>query len=135
MQLASPQLRDTREVNSDGQMFLMGTGDRLNAGDTLTLQFSGLPARSPVTRYAVLGFAIVILGIGFGVALTTNDQPAGPDAKLVAKRDRLMGELVSLERRRRARALPPPDEARRQKVMSDLERTWAALDLTPETSS
>ena len=42
-----------------------------------------------------------------------------------------MGELVSLERKRRTRQLSAPDEARRRKVFEDLERTWAALDLTP----
>ncbi len=47
MQLSSPQLRETREITSEGQVFLMGSGDRLNAGDTLVLQLSGLPARSP----------------------------------------------------------------------------------------
>jgi hypothetical protein len=105
----------------------MGTGDRVNAGDTLVLQLSGLPARSPVARYAVLGLALAILVVGLGIGFTSGEPDAG-DTKLIAKRDRLMGELVSLERKRRARPLPGPDEARRQKVIADLERAWAALD-------
>jgi hypothetical protein len=128
MQLSSPQLRETREITSEGQVFLMGTGDRVNAGDTLVLQLSGLPARSPITRYAVLGLALTILVVGLGIGFTSGEPDAAGDAKLIAKRDRLMGELVSLERKRRARPLSGPDEARRQKLIADLERTWAALD-------
>ena len=37
MKVSSPQLTDTREMNSEGQNFIMGTGGRLNAGDTLVL--------------------------------------------------------------------------------------------------
>jgi hypothetical protein len=131
MQLSSPQLRETREVTSEGQVFLMGTGNRINAGDTLVLQLSGLPARSPVARYAVLGLALAILVIGLGIGLTSPEPQSSGDPKLIAKRDRLMGELVSLERKRRARPLSAPDEVRRQKVMADLERAWAALDQAP----
>jgi hypothetical protein len=131
MQLSSPQLRETREMASQGQVFLMGTGDRINAGETLVLQLSGLPARSPVARYAVLGLALTILVVGLGIGFTSSDPDASVDAKLVAKRDRLMGELVSLERKRRTRPLSGPDEVRRQRVMTDLERAWAALDHTP----
>lgn len=131
MQLSSPQLRETREVNSEGQVFLMGTGDRVNAGDTLVLQLSGLPARSPVARYGVLALAVAIVVIGLGIGLTSREPQAAEDVKLIAKRDRLMGELVSLERKRRARGLSAPDEARRQKVLTDLERAWAALDQSP----
>ena len=46
MQIASPQLTDVREMNSDGQPFIMATGPRLNAGDTLVLNLTGLPAHS-----------------------------------------------------------------------------------------
>jgi hypothetical protein len=131
MQLSSPQLRETREITSDGQVFLMGTGDRVNAGDTLVVQLSGLPARSPVARYAVLGLALTILFVGIGVGFTSGDVDASSDTKLAAKRDRLMAELVGLERTRRTRPLSGPDEARRQKVQTDLERVWAALDHEP----
>jgi hypothetical protein len=131
MQLSSPQLRETREITSDGQVFLMGTGDRVNAGDTLVLELSGLPARSPAARYAVLGLALMILFVGIGVGFSSGDADASGDAKLAAKRDRLMAELVALERKRRTRPLSGPDEARRQKVQSDLERVWAALDHAP----
>ena len=50
----------------------MGTGDRLNAGDTLVLQLSGLPARSTAARYGVLASALVILVIGIGMGFTSN---------------------------------------------------------------
>ncbi|MGH9383426.1 MAG: carboxypeptidase-like regulatory domain-containing protein [Vicinamibacterales bacterium] len=131
MELSSPQLRETREITSQGQVFLMGTGDRVNAGDTLVLQLSGLPAKSLLASYAVFGLAVAILVIGIGIGITTPEPQTAEDAKLTAKRDRLMGELVSLERKRRAKGLSGPDDARRQKVLTDLERAWAALDQVP----
>jgi hypothetical protein len=131
MQLSSPQLRETREMTSEGQVFLMGTGGRVNAGDTIVLQLAGLPARSPMARHAVLGLALTILVLGFGMGFTSGDSDVAADPKLAARRDRLLAELVSLERKRRARPLSAPDEARRQKVMTDLERVWAALDRAP----
>lgn len=131
MQLSSPQLRESREVTSNGQVFLMGSGSRLNAGDTLVLELSGLPARDLSARYAVLGLAVAILAIGLGLGLTSQGRPVSEDAKLVAKRERLMGELVSLERKRRTRPLSAADETRRQKVLGELERALAVLDRAP----
>ena len=54
MQVSSPQLTDIREMNSDGQPFIMATGPRLNAGDTLVLNLTGLPAHSLVQRNVAL---------------------------------------------------------------------------------
>jgi hypothetical protein len=50
MQVASPQLTDVREMNSDGQPFIMATGPRLNAGETLVLNLTGLPSHSDTPR-------------------------------------------------------------------------------------
>ncbi|MEO8682875.1 MAG: Ig-like domain-containing protein [Vicinamibacterales bacterium] len=131
MQLSSPQLKDTRDTNAEGQTYIMGTGPRLNAGDTMVLHLTGLPARSPNPRYAVIGLALVIVAVGLWFGL----KPAGPEsseaAKLTERRERLMRELVSLERRRSAKPLPAADEARRVKLIADLERVLAGLDHTP----
>ena len=131
MKLESPQLKDTRDTNAEAQTFIMGTGPRLNAGDTLVLNLTGLPARSPTPRYAVIGLAMLIVAIGLWYGL----MPAGPEtseaAKLSEKRERLMRELVTLERKRATRALAVGDEARRLKLIADLERVLAGLDQTP----
>jgi hypothetical protein len=131
MKIDSPQLKETRDANAEGQTFIMGTGPRLNAGDTLVLNLTGLPARSLVPRYAVMGLALLIVAIGLWYGL----MPAGPEtsatAKLAERREQLMRELVTLERKRTSRALNPGEEARRLKVIADLERVLAGLDKTP----
>jgi hypothetical protein len=50
------------------------------------------------------------------------------DAKLNARRDKLMNEIVALERRRRQRPLSDSDEARLQRATTELERVIAELD-------
>ena len=46
MQMSSPQLTDTREMKRERRPFIMGTGGRINAGDTLVINLSGLPSHS-----------------------------------------------------------------------------------------
>jgi hypothetical protein len=128
MKVASPQLTDVREMNSDGQAFIMGTGGRLNAGDTLVLHLTGLPAHSLVPRNAALIAVVIIFGIGVWFALSPAKAHAAQDAKLTAQRERLMNEIVSLEKKRRHKPLSPPDEARLERATSELERVIAELD-------
>ena len=54
MQVSSPQLTDVREMNSEGQPFVMATGATLNAGDTLVLNLTGFPAHSNTPRNVAL---------------------------------------------------------------------------------
>jgi hypothetical protein len=131
MQLTSPQLTSVRDANAEGQTFIMGNGGRLNAGDTLALDFTGLPSRSNTPRYAVMALAVVILAIGLFEAFTPGDPKNSVQARLQAKRERLMAEIVGLERKRRQHALTPGEEARHQKLVSDLEHVLAELDSSP----
>ena len=128
MQVSSPQLKDTRDMNTDGQSFIMGQGGRLNAGDTLVLNLSGLPARSPRTRYAVFGVGLVILLIGlwFGIAPPAAEKAAS--AKLQARRAKLLADLVALERKGLGKPLSPPDHSKRERLIEELERVMSALD-------
>jgi hypothetical protein len=128
MQIASPQLTDVREMNSDGQPFIMATGPRLNAGDTLVLQLTGLPAHSHTSRNVVLAVAALIFAIGAWFAFSPAKAHAAQDAKLNARREKLMNEIVVLERKRRNTPLSDADEARLQRLTADLERIIAELD-------
>jgi hypothetical protein len=128
MQIASPQLTDIREMNSDGTPFIMATGPRLNAGDTLVLNLTGLPAHSKVPRNSVLALAALIFAIGAWFALSPAKAHAAQDAKLLAQREQLMTEIVALERKRRGTPLSGADEARLQRLTADLERILAELD-------
>ncbi|MBY0494644.1 MAG: hypothetical protein K2Y23_10545 [Cyanobacteria bacterium] len=128
MQIASPQLTDVREMNSAGQPFIMATGPRLNAGDTMVLRLTGLPAHSNTPRNAGLIAAVLIFVIGAWFALSPAKAHAAEDAKLVARREKLMNELVALERKRQSKPLSGADEARLQRATADLERVLAELD-------
>ena len=101
---SSPQLTDMREMNSDGQSFIMATGGRLNAGDTLVLNLTGLPAHSNTPRNAALIAALIMFAVGAWFALSPAKAHAAQDAKLHARREKLMNEVVALERKRRTQA-------------------------------
>jgi hypothetical protein len=131
MKLASPQLTETREMNSDGQSFIMGTGGRINAGDTLVLNLTGLPAHSNTPRNAALIAVLLIFGAGAWFALSPGRARAAQDARLGAQRETLMAEIVALERKRRQKPLTESEQARLQRLMSDLERVIAELDRLP----
>jgi hypothetical protein len=128
MQLASPQLTDIRDMNSEGQSFIMGQGGRLNAGDTLVLKLSGLPAHSLTPRRVALAVVVVIFGLGAWFAFGPNRSKGTDDARLKAQRERLMNELVLIERKRRERPLSAAEEAKLRKLTTDLERIVAELD-------
>ena len=128
MQVSSTQLTDVREMNSEGQPFVMATGPKLNAGDTLVLNLTGLPAHSSTPRTVALFTAFVLFVLGAWFAFTPAKAHAAQDAKLQARREKLMNEVVSLERKRRARPLSDAEEARLQRVTTELERVIAELD-------
>ena len=128
MQMSSPQLPDTREMNSGDQPFIMGAGGRLNAGETLVLNLSGLPAHSQTPRNVVLILVVVIFAIGAWLAVSPAKAHAAQGAKLAGQRDKLMNEIVALEKKRQQKPLSGTEEARVQRVTTELERVLAALD-------
>jgi hypothetical protein len=128
MQVSSPQLTDVREMSSEGQPFIMATGPRLNAGDTLVLNLTNLPAHSTTPRTVALAAAAIMFLVAGWFAFAPGRAHAAQDARLAAKRDKLMNEVVALERKRRARSLSGAEEARLERVTSELERVVAELD-------
>lgn len=135
MQVASPQFTDVREMDSDGQPFVMATGGRLNAGETLVVHLTGLPAHSSLPRTVALISVVVIFGLGAWFAFSPAKARAAQDTKLHARREKLMNEVVALERKRRSRALSEADEARLQRVTAELERVIAELDRLPRAGN
>jgi hypothetical protein len=128
MKIASPQLTDVRDMSSEGQQFIMATGPRLNAGDTLVLNLTGLPAHSQTPRNVALGAVVVMFLLGAWFALSPAKAHAALDTRLNARREKLMNEIVALERKRRQKPLSEPDEARLQRATTELERVIAELD-------
>ena len=72
-----------------------------------------------------------MFAIGAWFALSPAKAHAAQDAKLQARREKLMNEVVALERKRRSKPLSDADEARLQRVTADLERIIAELDRVP----
>lgn len=128
MQVASKQLTDVREMNSDGQPFVMATGPRLNAGETMVLNLTGLPSHSHTPRNAGLIAVVIIFAIGAWFAFSPAKAHAAQDAKLEARREKLLTDVVALEKKRRSKPLSDADEARLQKITAELERVIAELD-------
>ena len=129
VQVSSPQLTDTREMTTEGgAVFIMGTGGRINQGQELVINLSGIPAHSRTPRNLALALAVLIFGVGAWFAFSPAKAQAAQDAKLRARKDKLLNEVVALERKRRQKALSAAEEAKAQRLTSELERVIAALD-------
>ena len=129
VQMSSPQLTETREMTTEqGAVFIMGTGGRLNAGQELAIHLSGMPAHSRTARNVVLGLTVLIFVLGAWFAFTPAKAHVAQDERLRARREKLLNEVVGLERKRRQRALSAAEDARLQKASRELERVIAELD-------
>jgi hypothetical protein len=128
--MTSPQFSTVGEVNAEsGTPFLLASGAAMPAGSTLAIELVNLPVHSPTPRYVTLGLALTIIGIGAWFAFTTRTRSADTHRRLVARRDKLLAELAGLEDRRvRKGGLSAADEARRQRLVAELEQIYGELD-------
>ncbi|MGE0041889.1 MAG: hypothetical protein AB7H88_01190 [Vicinamibacterales bacterium] len=127
--LTSAQFTAHQDASAGGTPFIMGTGGRLNAGDPLVLELTGLPHHSTTMRNVGLALAALLLLGGFWLAFTGAPARAGAADRLRARREKLYADLVELERQRaRGRVEPARYEARRQALMAALERVLGELD-------
>jgi hypothetical protein len=130
--LASPQLKDLREMQADNDVFIAAQGGEVRAGQPLQLTLSGFPHHSSTPRTIALLLAVVIALIGVWAAA----RPA-PDAgaaaaerkRLIARREKLFADLLRLEHdRRNGRADDRRYGARREELVAALEQIYGALD-------
>ncbi len=129
IRVSSPQLTDTREMTTEGgAVFIMGTGGRINAGEELVINLTGLPAHSQTPRNVALALTVLIFILGGWLAASPAKAHASQDAKLRARREKLMNDVVALERKRRQKPLTTAEEAKLQRATSELERVIAELD-------
>jgi hypothetical protein len=129
--VTSPQLETTEQrLGQDGATYLVGTGQALPAGSTLTLELSNLPSHGRVASTFALVLALAIIGVG--TWLSVSRRPGDPDteASIRTRRDALLARLEELERGRRSGGVPPERyAARRERLMSDLEPIYRDLDV------
>jgi hypothetical protein len=130
--LRSAQVREQREMPADGETFIAATGGAVAAGQVLELSVSGVPHHSPAPRRIALTLVVAIALVGTWAASgRVDDGPArAADRKrLVARRDKLMNELVRLEQDYRAGRLDDRRRAqRRAELVTSLEQIYGALD-------
>jgi hypothetical protein len=133
--LTSPNISRQQEMPADGQTYIAAAGDKgIPAGQLITLNVSGLPHHSVVPRYLALSIAALIVLIGI-VALrrpvegSEGDARAAERKRLIARREKLLQDLVRLEQdHRRGRLDAARYGERRQALMEALEHVYGALD-------
>lgn len=132
LHLLSPQMADHREMQAEGQTYIVGQGPALKAGDTITFNFTGLPSQPTWPRNLALALAVLIIGAGVYGSTRTGKAAAAEQArvkKLQARRDRLFNELASLEERHRENTIDPSRySAERRELITALERVYAEMD-------
>src|SRR6185436_21114560 len=115
-----------------GETFIAGTGGAVAAGQPITLTLDGLPHHSPMPRWIALATAGLIVAIGLWAGLrpsSPSETSASERKRLTARREKLFGELVRLERDQRAGKIGEGKYAtRREEIVSALERVYGALD-------
>jgi hypothetical protein len=136
--IASPQFSTVGEVNAEsGTPFLLASGPALPAGATLTMELSNLPVHSRTPVHVALGLVLLIFGAGAWLSIRPRGASQGIREHLVARRDGLLAELAKLERARRNRerhgeerggGASDADDARRQRILAELEQIYGELD-------
>jgi hypothetical protein len=132
LKITSPQFAQQQEAQAAGQPFLMATGGRLNAGDTLTVTLTGLPHHSTMLRDVGVGLGLLILVIGLWVGIFSTNSDKAATTELVQRKEKLLADLVQLENLRRAARIDERKYAtRRQTLMAQLEKVMGELDRVP----
>jgi hypothetical protein len=128
--LVSPNVEAPREFPNNGETVIGAIGGKVAAGKPIELTLTDLPHHSPAPRYTALAMASVILlgGVWLG---TRKNEPAARDGerkRLIARREKLFGELLKIERDRRNGRTDDRSATRREELMAQLEHVYGALD-------
>ncbi|HEY0713228.1 MAG TPA: hypothetical protein VGF45_11185, partial [Polyangia bacterium] len=120
------------ETDTRGDKVLAYTLPAIAAGGTLTVTVNGIPARDRTGRtiagvlcLALVAGAVVLSRGGRGRSKATN---AGPTTdELIEKREKIFGELVEIERARKATGSNPQLDEKRREVVARLEAIYKEL--------
>jgi hypothetical protein len=130
--LSSPQIANQREMPAEGEMYIAGNGGTLAAGQPLQVELTGIPHHNAAPRWLAIGLAGAIVLFGVWASSKPQDTGAADAAerkRLIAKRDKLLNDLVRLETdRRRGRVDDGRYAARREELIAALEHIYGALD-------
>ena len=130
--LSSPLLVKQQDMSADGRLYIAASGGFVAADAPLSLSVTGLPHQSAAPRRIALALAIGIALAGVwaaGRAPREAGAAAAEHQRLVARRERLLNELVRLEHDQRSGRVPAPRYgARREELIGALELVYGALD-------
>jgi hypothetical protein len=129
--LASPQIERQQDIPNQGQIIIGAMGKGVPAGQPITLTLDDLPHHSLAPRWTALSVASLIVLAGLWAASRTKDPVAeeGERNRLIARREKLLGELVRLENDHRSgRGDRTKYASRRDDLIASLEHIYSALD-------
>jgi hypothetical protein len=101
------------------------------AAQPITLTLSELPHHSLAPRWIALSLAglIVLVGVWAGTRSNDSSEREGERKRLIARREKLLAELVRLENDYRSgRADRAKYASRREDLVTSLEHVYSALD-------
>jgi hypothetical protein len=131
VKLSSPAVAKQQDIAAEGDTFIAASGGAVAADQAVQLLLSGLPHHSGAPRIIALAFAVGIVVFGAWTATrTTAAEPtgAGERKRLIARREKLLADLVRVEGELRSGRGGAKQTARREEIMSALEQVYGALD-------
>jgi hypothetical protein len=128
--LTSPTIERQQDFPNEGQIVIGAMGGTIPAGKPIELHLVDLPHHSPVPRYTTLGIAGVVVLVGVWAATRKQDVGAieAERKRLIARREKLFGDLVKIERERRGGRHDERAATKREELMAQLEHIYGALD-------
>ena len=134
LDLVSSQINRRMELPTsagNGTPHMLGAGPRIATGRPLSVELVGLPSRSGVPSTVTLVVAIGILGCGVWGASRQPELTAASRRResLEARKEKLLTDLVKVERQHRAGTIGSTKHAtRRGELFGALERVYRELD-------
>ncbi|HXD75435.1 MAG TPA: hypothetical protein VN628_16935 [Vicinamibacterales bacterium] len=128
--LESPTIERQQDFPNNGETVIGAMGGAIAAGKPIELHLTDIPHHSTAPRYTALTLAgvVVLAGVWAGTRRQKDTTNEADRKRLVARREKLFGELVKLERERRAGRRDDRSERRREELVAQLEHVYGALD-------
>jgi hypothetical protein len=128
--LTSAQLTQQRDIPNEGQIIIGAMGNAVAAGQPIALTLSELPHHSLAPRWTALSIAGLIILAGVWAGTRPDDSAReGERKRLIARREKLLAELVRLENDYRiGRGDRAKYASRREDLVTSLEHVYSALD-------
>lgn len=135
MRITSPQFDRIQEITAEnGTPIIAGAARAIQAGQTISFSVAGLPHYSNTPRTIALSIVAAIVGVGLilgfrAPAPDASDAPVSERRRLIARREKLMQDLVRLEQEhRRGRIDDARHQTRRDELLTALEQVYGALE-------